>query len=443
MMDMMTAARWGIILLLPACYSWAAPTYSHDVRPILESRCAGCHRAGDIGPMSLRTYMEVRPWARAIRQAVLTHTMPPWGAEPNPKHPFRNDRSLSPQELQTLVQWVDAGAPEGDKSLAIAQQVSGASTAGEQAAPDLVIRIPGFEVPSSGLLPYSFLIVPLHLDHDTWIREAEFHIDQRQVIHHINAFVRPANSSFLRDGPENKICVASAAQRAAKREGEKVFDRRELLLGYEPGYRPGPWINDGGKLVRAGSDIVFELHYNPNGKAVTDHSELRLYFSHEKPARRVLAIDTLRDLDLQIPPGDADYRSYAEMTLARPVQLLSVQPHMHYRGKSMEVRAVYPDGRSETLVRVPRYDFNWQTTYSYRDPVDLPAGTKLESTAVFDNSAGNKFNPDPSATVHWGDQTIDEMHIAFLELIVPSDSDVDTLFRTPPRLWGQPRTSTR
>jgi hypothetical protein len=206
-----------------------------------------------------------------------------------------------------------------------------------------------------------------------------------------------------------------------------------------------PWLPDGAKQIRAGSDIVFEMHYSPNGKEVTDYSELGIYLADAAPservmapAERVMAIDTLRDLDLAIPPGAADYVSRASMTLAQPVRLVSVQPHMHRRGTSMEVRAVYPNGRTRLLVSVPKYDFNWQTTYVLREPLNLPAGTRLESVAHFDNSVNNLSNPDPSVAVHWGDMTTDEMHIAFLELAMPVEADPEKLFAAPPRMIGTP-----
>jgi hypothetical protein len=212
-----------------------------------------------------------------------------------------------------------------------------------------------------------------------------------------------------------------------------------LLLGYEPGYAPMPWLEDGAKLIPAGSDLVFEMHFNPNGHEVTDNSELGLYLATAPPAHRVLAIDTLRDLDFAIPPGDADYLSHASMTLAHSARLLSIQPHMHVRGKSMEVKATLPDGRTETLLNVPKYDFNWQTTYVFKQPVELPAGTVLDSAAGFDNSPNNKFNPDPNATVRWGDQTFNEMHIAFIELVLDSKADPEKLLTAMPKMVGDRR----
>ena len=377
--------------------------------------------------MPLTTYKQVRPWAAAIREAVASRSMPPWHAENNPLHPYRNDRALPKDEVAAIVGWVDGGSREGEPVRPL--DLIAAQTEWKLGKPDVVVQIPGFAVPRTGSLPYSFLIVPLHFDHDTWVKAAEFRIDQRAVIHHINAFVRPATSTFLRSFPANQIFVPTVEERGKRNPGDKVFNRRELLLGYEPGYEPTPWLQDGAKLIKAGSDLIFEMHYNPNGKETTDHSEIGLYIAAAAPRNRVIAIDTLRDLDLAIPPGEKDYRSDASMTLAKPVTLLSIQPHMHFRGNSMEVSAAYQDGRTEQLLRVPRYDFRWQTTYVFRNPVLLPAGTKLKSKAAFDNSANNKFNPGPDKTVHWGDQTIDEMHIAFLDLIIAAEVDTGQSFR--------------
>jgi hypothetical protein len=429
------------LLAIGAVSAWAGtppPTFSKNVWPILQRRCVSCHQAGEIAPMPLTSYSEVRPWARAIRQAVLTRAMPPWHAEPNETHSFRNDRSLTQAEIATLQAWVDQGCPQGDPLPKFIPPSPGRSW--KLGRPDLIVQVPGFQVPERGPVPYSFLIVPLHFDHDTWVRAAEFRIDHRAVIHHINAFVRSPDSSYLAGFPANTIFVPTVSERGKKRAGERVFERRQLLLGYEPGYAPMPWLDDGAKLVKAGSDLVFEMHYNPNGKSVTDYSEFGLYFAKEPPRERVLAIDTLRDLDLAIPANDPAYLSKTSLTLARPVRLLSIQPHMHVRGKSMQVRAIYPNGQTEVLVSVPKYDFNWQTTYVFQDPVHLPSGTRLESDARFDNSPNNRFNPDPGAMVHWGDQTTDEMHIAFLELVIDANADPETIFKAPPRILGE-RTS--
>jgi hypothetical protein len=432
------ASRLSTLLLAASSLLAATPskTFSHDVWPILESRCVTCHQPGEVAPMAFTSYKQVRPWAGAIREAVLSGKMPPWHATQESSHAFRNDRSLSKAEIETLVAWVDSGAVEGAPAAEHVAETRQSSW--KLGQPDAVFQIPGFQVPKTGPVPYSFLIVPLHFDRDTWVRAAEFRIDQRAVIHHINAFIRSKDSSYLAGFPINQIFVPTQADRSRKRAGEPVFERRQLLLGYEPGYAAMPWLEDGAKLIPAGSDLVLEMHFNPNGKEAVDHSEFGLYFAKEAPRQRVLAIDTLRDLDFAIPARDRNYLSTASMTLASPARLLSIQPHMHVRGKSMEVRAVYADGRTQTLLSVPKYDFNWQTTYVFKQPLDLPVGTRLESVAGFDNSVNNAYNPNPDATVRWGDQTTEEMHIAFLELAIDAGANAESLLQSPPRMVGTP-----
>ncbi len=415
----------------------AEVTFSSDIWPIVERRCVTCHQAGEIAPMSLTSYAEVRPWANAIREAVLTRRMPPWHAAGERAHDFKNDRSLTDREIQAFATWVNAGAPEGPP-LNEPFHPNTALKGWKLGKPDIIIRVPGFHVPASGVLTYRYLITGDLFPKDVWIRAAEFKIDQRSVVHHINAYARGPESSYLAGYPKGEIVPATVEDRGRRREDEGVFDRRLQLLGWEPGYQPVVWLPNGAKQIRAGSDIVFEMHYSPNGKEVTDYSEFGIYLATTRPSERVVAIDTLRDLDLAIPAGVPDYVSRASMTLAQPVRLLSVQPHMHYRGKSMEVRAVYPNGRTRELVSVPRYEFNWQTTYVLDEPLLLPSGTRLESVAHFDNSANNPFNPNPLLPVHWGDLTTDEMHIAFLELAMPVEADPEKLFATPPRMIGAP-----
>ena len=238
------------LLLLPALPVLAADPTWREVQPILEQ----CHQKGEIAPMAFTSYADARPFAKAIRQAVaVTQTMPPWHAAKG-SHPFRNDRSLSFAEINTLTAWADSGARDGTPA-----QPSAAAAGPSQwklGRPDRTVKVPGFAVPASGQLNYSFLIVPLDLKEDTWIRAAEFRIDQRGAVHHINAFVRPPGSSYLAEFPKNKIFSPTVVQRAKRHASERVFDRRQLVLGYEPGYEPMPWLADGAKLIPAGSDLV-------------------------------------------------------------------------------------------------------------------------------------------------------------------------------------------
>lgn len=391
----------------------AEPATYSTVRPIIEKRCQSCHQKGEIGPMAFTSYQDTRPWAKAIRNAVLRRTMPPWHADPVVSKHFTNDRSLPENEIRALVAWVDSGSPEGAPTLPPPGSLRAPDR--EMGRPDLVIRVPGFPVKASGTVQYTFLITPTDFPEDKWIAAAEWKIDQRQVVHHMNAFIRPKGSSYLRDAPANEFYVASKDQRIARRPDELEADRRELLIGYEPGYRLIPWGQGRAKLLAKGSDIVFEIHYNPNGKAVTDYSELALYFAQEPPKERVLSIMPA-DTKFAIPPGAASHESRAGATITSDVKLISVQPHMHLRGKDYLITAQYPGGQSETLIRVPRYDFNWQTTYFLAEPLLLPAGTVLHCVAHFDNSPNNPFNPDPSKIVMWGDQSWEEMNIGFMEI---------------------------
>ena len=403
-------------------FAAGAPTFSANVYPIIKAKCQGCHQKGEVAPMAFTNFADTRPWANAIREAVLRGSMPPWHADAKASVAFHNDRSLTSIERQTIVAWATSGAKEGKPIDYPAPNKAG--TDWKLGKPDLVLRVPGYKVPAKGDVPYTFVAFPTNLKQDTWVSAAEWRIDKRAVVHHMNAFVRPPGSSYVAGHPPLEFFVPTLAQRRVGRPGEGNFERRELLVGYEPGYRPIPWGPKQGKLIKAGSDVVFEIHFNPNGAEAVDASELGIYFAKEAPAERVITL-SVQNMNFMIPAGDGNYRSDASVTFDAPVKVISVQPHMHLRGKAMRIEAALPGGAPAPVIDVPRYDFMWQTTYFLRDPIALPVGARLDCAAWFDNSPNNKYNPDAKRAVPWGDMSWDEMHIGFVEVSFDASVNAD------------------
>lgn len=371
-----------------------AVSYSKDVAPILFKNCAGCHRPGEIGPMPLLTYEQTRPWAKAIKQAVLTHVMPPWMADPSYGH-FANDSRLAQSDIDSIVNWVDAGAPQGNTAdLPAPPKFVDGWVLGK---PDVVIEMPAsFDVPAEGVIPYKYFTAPTNFTEDKWVRGVEIRPGNRAVVHHIILYLREPG--------------------AAPAAGEAVDLRRSVagLGGTAPGLQPS-FLPDGvAKLVKAGSQIVFQMHYTPNGKATTDRSYVGLYFSKEPP-REVLVSHGAMNVFFRIPAGDPNYEVHSTWTAPDDIVLRGMMPHMHVRGKDFKYTAVFPDGHSEILLSVPRYDFNWQLSYRLKEPIHLPKGTRIDCVAHYDNSVNNKYNPDPTKEVRWGDQTFEEMMIGFFD----------------------------
>jgi hypothetical protein len=382
------------VSLSAADTSKSNPTFSKDVAPILFKNCTTCHRPGEIAPMSLLDYKDTRPWAKSIKQAVSTRVMPPWFADPAVGH-FANDTRLKAEDVDTIVKWVDAGAPEGNsKDLPPAPKYVEGWVLGK---PDVIIEMPeAFEIPATGVIPYKYLLADTKLTEDKWIRGVEVRAGNRAVVHHVILGVQEPGShqSFLGLG------IGNGPQ----------------LGGTAPGLQPKFFPDGVAKQLKAGSKLVFQMHYTPNGKATTDKSYVGLYFSKEPPtkvSRGAVAINLL----FKIPAGNSDYEVKSGWTAPADVMLTSMTPHMHVRGKDFKYTAYYPDGTSEVLLNVPHYDFNWQLRYEPQDPVRIPKGTRIECVAHYDNSPNNKFNPDPVKDVRWGDQTFEEMMIGFIEYV--------------------------
>jgi len=394
-MQVGAASLWiASLAAFPAIAGTATPppTFHKDVEPILQKRCQMCHRAGEAAPMALMTYEQARPWAKAIRASVITGKMPPWTADPH-YGKFTNDLSLTPAEKDKLVAWVDGGALEG--SDADAPKPANFTEGWRIPKPDVVFEMPQeFEVPAKGVIDYQYIPVPTHFTEDKWVQMAEVRPGDRSLVHH-------------------SIVVID--------DGTGV-NNEEYLAGYAPGSEPQIWRPGEARLVKAGSTLVFQMHYAATGRAGRDRTKIGLVFAKKPVTQRIVAMQVM-DPMLAIPPGNGNFRVDASLTIKHPVKLAGMRAHMHLRGKSFQFRAVYPNGETEILLDIPKYDFNWQPYYYLETPKMLPAGTRIECTAYFDNSANNPFNPDPGALVRWGPQTWDEMMIGWVDIEVPVNQD--------------------
>jgi hypothetical protein len=404
----------------------APPTFYKDVLPILQEHCQGCHREGEIGPMAfVDDYAKVRPWARAIRQSVLTRTMPPWFADPA-HGAFANDRALPQEAIDRIVAWVDAGAPAGDAADAPPPRTfTEGWNIGE---PDYVVQMPQpFTIPASGKVDYQYIVVPLNLTEDKWVQmvEARPAWEARSAVHHILVFVRSPRSPWLRGEAEPGVpFVPPRTTPDGKPRNDIAGGGNEILTIYTPGNVPDIWEPGTAKLIRAGSDLVLQMHYTPSGKEVVDQSRIGFVWAREPVERRAITFNTI-NMDFTIPPMAAAHTIDAQpFPIRSEAWLYSFFPHMHLRGKSFEYTLRQPDGATQTLLRVPNYDFNWQLTYKLKEPIPLAPGARILSRAVFDNSPNNPHNPDPQATVRWGEQSDEEMMIGFFDVLIDARADI-------------------
>jgi hypothetical protein len=405
----------AICVVAPAATTSSQVTFSKDVAPILQNNCQGCHRPGEAAPFSLLTYQEARPWAKAMKAAVLTKKMPPWFADSSVGH-FKNDRTMSQKEVDTLVKWVDAGAPEGNpkdlpKPLAF---VEGWNIGN----PDMTLEMPqAFDIPASGTVEYQYVILPQKFEKDTWVQMAEVRPGNRALVHHVIAFIRDGNAKWGRDHQPGEIFVPTA-----NKNGDRPSLQGDMLAGYAPGL-PASKLEPGtARLIKAGSDIVLQLHYTANGKAGVDQTKVGIVLAKEPPKERVMSLASSNG-KFTIPPGDPNYQVDSSFEIGHEATLRALLPHMHQRGKDFEYRLVFPTGETQKILSVPRYDFSWQLWYEPTQGIVLPKGTKVECTAHYDNSPNNPHNPDATKAVKWGDQTWEEMMIGFFDVTFPADMD--------------------
>lgn len=366
--------------------------------------------------MSFLTYSGTRPWAKAIREAVLARKMPPWFADPNFGH-FSNDRSLSKQEIDTLVHWVDGGAIEGDPKQG--PQPRAWSQGWTIGTPDAVFEMPqAFPIPAGGAIEYQYVILPTRFDEDKWVQKVEVRPSERAAVHHAVIYIREPGSEWLR---------GHASGEAFGLPITKSLTTSDILLVYTPGNSFDGWKPGMAKKIKAGSDLVLQMHYTANGKPGADRTRIGVVFAKERPRQAVLTLQMGND-KFVIPPGEPNYRVDVSGTLPNDALLISLFPHMHLRGKAFEYLIAGPNGRIETLLKVPNFDFNWQLNYRLAEPRLIPAGTRLLWAGYFDNSANNPRNPDPAAEVRFGEQSWEEMMIGFFDVAVNAEIDKPAFF---------------
>jgi hypothetical protein len=408
--------------------SAASPTYSKDVAPVLYKHCTSCHRPGEIAPMSLMTYADVRPWARSIGARVAAGIMPPWHADASVGE-FENDRRLTDVERDVIARWVAAGAPEGDpRDVPAPPRYAVGWTIGQ---PDAVLTMSEeYQIPATGTIAYQYFEVPTGFTEDKWLQAYQVRPSNRTVVHHVIVYARPPAPP---DGGQPQPAARPAPlftfaddmdipagqtggpelppdQRKAPGPNDRPAPRRlgASLGGYVPGTSSRMYPQGTAVRLAAGSTLVFQMHYTTIGKPTSDRTSIGLVFASAPPTTE-LRNTVLVNGNFEIPPGAPEHRVDAEMTINRDVTLWSMLPHTHVRGKRWRYEVTYPDGRSEMILSVPKYDFEWQTDYVFKRPLKLPRGTRLHATAWYDNSPSNRSNPDPGSKVWWGDQTWEEM----------------------------------
>ena len=416
-----------------------SPTYYKDVAPVLQKRCQECHRTGEIAPMAFLTYADTRPWAMAIKEAVLSRKMPPWFADPH-YGKFSNDRSLSKPEIDTLVAWADSGAKPGDpKDAPAPPSFSEGWTIGK---PDLILDTGvDFKIPAQGTVDYTHFVVPTGFTEDTWVKDIEVRPGNKALVHHVVLFARPKGSKFAAELKPGEPFVFPKDENSKKTERPPQSDRAtlyginansyEMVSVYVPGGVAYKTLPGQARLIPANADLIFQMHYTANGKEGFDRSRVGITFAKEKPKERVVNA-FIMNRTLRIPPGAPNHEVDAKVTLQHDVTLQSLFPHMHLRGKNFEYSATYPTGETQILLKLTKYDFNWQLTYMLEKPLLLPKGTQLQSTAFYDNSPNNPYNPDPKKEVFWGDQSWEEMLAGFVDLAIPVDLDPIELVKAKP-----------
>jgi len=407
-----------------------SPTFYKDVLPILQANCQTCHRPGEVAPMSLLTYEQSRPWARAIKAAVATRKMPPWFADPTFGH-FANERRLSNQDIETITSWVDAGARAGDERTAPPPRTF---ENGWNIKPDIIVEMPKpFELPAQGTINYKYVLVKTDFKEDMWVTAAEMRPGNSEVLHHGKVWVRPPGSRWMANAVPGEAYEIESHRDLMGRIA--IEEGNDILGKFNPGLGAQHFDMEGAaKFIPKGSDLVYELHYTTSGKPTSDVSKLGLVLAKQPPAIRYFFHAGPTAVNLAIPPGDSKAEVVSEITFGEDAKLVYAQPHMHLRGKDFELRVVHPNSESTTVLKGD-WNFEWQVGYQYKDPIALPKGTKLRLISHFDNSTANRRNPDPTKKVVWGPQNWDEMSNCFIGVLFLNGTAPEKVFlRSGPSL---------
>lgn len=379
-------------------------SYTETIAPILQEKCVICHTEGGLGPWAMSSYEMVRGFSPMMREVIRTKRMPPWHADPH-IGTWKNDKSLSVEQAQTLVHWIEAGAPRGDGEDPL-QGLSVAQAEWPLGEPDLILEMPEYTIPASGVVDYKFPRLANPLEQAVWVKAATVIPGNREVVHHI-------------------LAGSIDATTAQAKRNSGVFDN--YLIGYAPGNETNIFPQDTGVYIAPGGEYTFQLHYTPIGREVVDASRIGLYF-HDKQPGNFYRQSVVIDPTIEIPANEARHAEVAYYEFDKPALLHDLVPHSHYRGVASKFELMGPDGSRETVLSVPNYDFNWQRTYTFMEPKRIEPGSRLVHTTWYDNSAANPGNPDPSRTVPWGLQSWDEMlYGAFSYTLVDETSEAPVL----------------
>ena len=389
----------------------AVPTFTKDVAPILYANCVTCHRPGEIGPMSLLTYEDARPYAQAILEEVGQGHMPPWHAEA-PEGTFLNERRLSAADKNTLLKWAGGGAPKGNPADMPAAPLF--AEGWQLGQPDAVFEMKEpYSVPASGEIAYEYFYLPTNFTEAKWVKSIEVRPGMRAAVHHVLVFYRSSPDQvqptvIRRNAEQMRETSPPKFGNSPPKAPSTPTERQRLIGTYAPGTNPQVMPAGTALRLEPGGVIELQIHYTAFGEAVKDRTRVGITFAKEAAPREIRPTHFFNNT-LVLPAGANDVKIDADVSFVADTTLWGIFPHTHLRGKKWQYVLELPDGTKKIVLDVPRYDFNWQTYYMFKEPLQIPAGSKLVASAWYDNSVTNKANPDPKVTVKWGDQTWEEM----------------------------------